>query len=270
MICPRCGKNNPEEATACSVCGTQLLEPARQVPMRPRTSGLAIAALVVGIVGLLTFVVPAIVALPLGIIALSQINRSRGRLSGKGLAIGGICLGGCSLLLVPLLLAVLFPVFARAREAARKAQCLSNVKNLALAVQMYQADWNVFPDGAQWCDVTGEYTKGAQVYACPSAPAPRCAYAYNAALSRQAAASLPDPGQTIALFESDRGWDAAGDESLMCAKPRHLGGDNWGYADGHAQWWPRGQGPATPNAGAPPPSPPPSSPAGAPRPRSPS
>jgi prepilin-type processing-associated H-X9-DG protein len=37
---------------------------------------------------------------------------------------------------------MVFPVFARARESARKAVCLSNVKNLALAVQMYLADNN--------------------------------------------------------------------------------------------------------------------------------
>jgi prepilin-type processing-associated H-X9-DG protein len=39
---------------------------------------------------------------------------------------------------------MLFPVFARARESARKVQCLSNVKNLALAVQMYLADYQKF------------------------------------------------------------------------------------------------------------------------------
>jgi len=37
---------------------------------------------------------------------------------------------------------MVFPVFARARESARKAVCLSNVKNIALAIQMYLADNN--------------------------------------------------------------------------------------------------------------------------------
>jgi prepilin-type processing-associated H-X9-DG protein len=44
--------------------------------------------------------------------------------------------------IIGILAAMVFPVFARAREAARKAVCLSNVKNIALAIQMYMADNN--------------------------------------------------------------------------------------------------------------------------------
>ena len=44
--------------------------------------------------------------------------------------------------IIGILAAMVFPVFARARESARKAVCLSNVKNLALAIQMYLADNN--------------------------------------------------------------------------------------------------------------------------------
>jgi len=44
--------------------------------------------------------------------------------------------------IIGILAAMVFPVFARARESARKAVCLSNVKNIALAVQMYLADNN--------------------------------------------------------------------------------------------------------------------------------
>ncbi len=44
--------------------------------------------------------------------------------------------------IIGILAAMVFPVFARARESARKAVCLSNVKNIALAVQKYLADNN--------------------------------------------------------------------------------------------------------------------------------
>ena len=44
--------------------------------------------------------------------------------------------------IIGILAAMVFPVFARARESARKSVCLSNVKNIALAVQMYLADNN--------------------------------------------------------------------------------------------------------------------------------
>jgi len=44
--------------------------------------------------------------------------------------------------IIGILAAMVFPVFARARESARKAVCLSNVKNIALAYQMYLSDYN--------------------------------------------------------------------------------------------------------------------------------
>ena len=48
--------------------------------------------------------------------------------------------------IIGILAAMLFPVFARARESARKTQCLANVKNIATAINMYAADYDkMFP-----------------------------------------------------------------------------------------------------------------------------
>ena len=44
--------------------------------------------------------------------------------------------------IIAILAAMLFPVFARARESARKIQCLSNVKNIAMAFQIYLTDFD--------------------------------------------------------------------------------------------------------------------------------
>lgn len=44
--------------------------------------------------------------------------------------------------IIAILAAILFPVFARAREAARKSSCQSNLKELALAAQMYWNDYD--------------------------------------------------------------------------------------------------------------------------------
>ena len=44
--------------------------------------------------------------------------------------------------IIAILAAILFPVFARAREAARKTTCLSNLKNLGLATLMYTQDYD--------------------------------------------------------------------------------------------------------------------------------
>jgi len=50
--------------------------------------------------------------------------------------------------IIGILAAMVFPVFARARESARRAVCLSNFKNIALAIQMYLTDWDdtLFPN----------------------------------------------------------------------------------------------------------------------------
>jgi len=47
--------------------------------------------------------------------------------------------------IIAILAGMLFPVFARARESARKIQCLSNVKNIAMAFQIYLTDFDAFP-----------------------------------------------------------------------------------------------------------------------------
>ena len=103
--------------------------------------------------------------------------------------------------IIGILVAMVFPVFARARESARKAVCLSNVKNIALAIQMYLADNNdtlppdehreevtelsetfcgegeteLFAHGnpyLRWPVVLDEYVKNRDVFRCPSARLP--------------------------------------------------------------------------------------------------
>lgn len=83
--------------------------------------------------------------------------------------------------IIAILAAILFPVFARAREKARQASCQSNLKQIALAALMYSQDYDewVVPNhtGAQvpagvswveWWDVTEPYTKNWQLLICPS------------------------------------------------------------------------------------------------------
>ena len=75
--------------------------PMGMPPQGPRSSGLAIASLVTGILSLFPgcccgFVgIPlALVALVMGIISITQINASAGQVGGKGMAIAGTILGG--------------------------------------------------------------------------------------------------------------------------------------------------------------------------------
>ena len=83
--------------------------------------------------------------------------------------------------IIAILAAILFPVFARAREKARQTSCLSNEKQLMLGLLMYAQDYDEkFPtyywgEGnagqANSCTWWGEmypYVKNTQLYACPS------------------------------------------------------------------------------------------------------
>src|SRR5574340_1047202 len=56
--------------------------------------------------------------------------------------------------IIGILAAMLFPVFARARESARKTQCLANVKNAAIAIQMYLTDYDRFPPSEHRAEAT--------------------------------------------------------------------------------------------------------------------
>src|SRR5690349_4996202 len=61
--------------------------------------------------------------------------------------------------IIAILAAILFPVFAQAREAARKTSCLSNLKQLTLGWLMYvQDNEETNPMTAQCCDANGSQT----------------------------------------------------------------------------------------------------------------
>mgnify|MGYP001591464480 CR=1 FL=1 len=57
--------------------------------------------------------------------------------------------------IIAILAAILFPVFAKARESARKASCISNVKQLALAVIQYCGDYDGRGPTAWWYPING-------------------------------------------------------------------------------------------------------------------
>ncbi len=98
--------------------------------------------------------------------------------------------------IIAILAAILFPVFARAREKAKQTQCLSNVKQIGLGLMMYISDYDdcipfyyapynkprppELPDlsayydyGMFWQDLIYPYTKNLQIFMCPSSKAYR-------------------------------------------------------------------------------------------------
>lgn len=74
---------------------------------------------------------------------------------------------------IAILAAILFPVFARARENARRASCQSNLKQIGLAAIQYTQDYDETYvsneiDGNYWKFTLQPYTKSWQIYVCPS------------------------------------------------------------------------------------------------------
>ncbi len=178
-------------------------------PAEAKTSGMAIASLVLGILGVCG--ITALAGLILGIISLVKINRSGGRLSGQGLAIGGICVSGFMLLFcIPLVAGMTLPALARAKQKAQRINCVNNLKRLDLAIRVYAANHDrLFPPAATWCDAIQGEVGSPKVFQCPSEPGQRCAYAFNAKLDGKKENEV-DP-ETVLLFESDVGWNGSGD-----------------------------------------------------------
>lgn len=93
--------------------------------------------------------------------------------------------------IIAILAAILFPVFAKAREKARQAACQSNLKQIGLAFQMYMSDYDErVPRIITWCwqgsytrqDKIGPlprlnpYVKNWQLWDCPSSQKDRCCH----------------------------------------------------------------------------------------------
>jgi len=83
--------------------------------------------------------------------------------------------------IIAILAAILFPVFSRARETARKSSCASNLRQIGLALQQYTQDADdrlpLLQDtpveggsGITFVEALGPYTKNAQMFVCPSGP----------------------------------------------------------------------------------------------------
>ena len=134
--------------------------------------------------------------------------------------------------IIAILAAILFPVFAQAREKARQASCLSNGKQLGLGLLQYVQDYDeTYPSGSGstfigigWAGEIYTYVKSTKVYSCPddSYNPPKAgdqviSYAYNAALCRTdklgngtplgvsgSAAKLTAPAKTVMLCECAR------------------------------------------------------------------
>jgi prepilin-type N-terminal cleavage/methylation domain-containing protein/prepilin-type processing-associated H-X9-DG protein len=174
--------------------------------------------------------------------------------------------------IIAILAAILFPVFARAREKARQASCLSNVRQIDVAIQSYTQDYDEvlpscwFVDQSHpnyptegryqhpyWYEKVMPYMVNTQIVACPSDPGQARGYGYNyiyfgstSSNSGGALADVDDVSGTILFADSEGSYiciyaqRSAGDHYGHMphgeVSVRHNDGANVGYVDGHAKW----------------------------------
>jgi prepilin-type N-terminal cleavage/methylation domain-containing protein/prepilin-type processing-associated H-X9-DG protein len=167
--------------------------------------------------------------------------------------------------IIAILAAILFPVFAKARENARKANCQSNLKQLATGWTMYVQDYDEVCMAACWgtsntCwdrrdmqygSCVQPYIKNKQVYFCPSVTKPTdataCTYNYNREIGWPPAklAQISEPSRTM-LFSEGNGlrWMPYSTANCCSSRPPHHGikanhneGANVAFVDGHVKWY---------------------------------
>ena len=175
--------------------------------------------------------------------------------------------------IIAILASILFPVFAQARAKARQASCMSNQKQLGIALEMYAQDADgVYPawgtDGADpdatppdvwtWDVVILPYMKNQHILLCASnSHRGARSYAMPRYVSAQARDYIPNPAATVALF--DKGWknpgvrgDAAAENFFQTHGSTgndlnmelwHNDGKNFLFVDGHVKWYGAKSGP---------------------------
>jgi len=248
MFCPKCGVENQEDAKLCRSCSWVLISVGPTAPAPDaKTSALAVASLVLGILSFCTFFITAPLAIILGIVGLFKIEKSHGQLKGKGLAIAGIALPAVGLMLM-MPIAILMPALGRARSMGQRAVCMSNLKQLGISTMMYaENNKGQYPTADKWCDLLEPYYKNnSNVLICPATKKSMCGYAKtidpNAknqcsyAINPNAKLDCRFPAKTVLLFESNPGWNQSGGPELLTAQ--NHGGKSYiiSFCDGHVEF----------------------------------
>lgn len=180
--------------------------------------------------------------------------------------------------IIALLAAILFPVFAHARENARKASCLSNLKQVGLGFLQYVQDYDerlpavgktaeANPGADPWGLTVEPYLKSKQLLQCPSelrkpnyvtnvynATSYYTDYYYNSNLDFVPTgetlaigvhiAKIRFPSNSVLLGDGQGNPPSYGGSVEILdgnPAPRHLEGNNYNFCDGHAKWFPVGK-----------------------------
>ena len=173
--------------------------------------------------------------------------------------------------IIAILAAILFPIFLTARASARRAACLSNIGQLARAIQTYAVDhqgripdWQSAASGVVWDQAIWTCVKNKRIFTCPVNqinPATHKTwlsegkeYVRSYCLAKNVAAQLveqaPKPSKTVLLYEkgsqpifvvadSTGEWfdQTYGYSHATPDKFWHGEGKNFAYCDGHAAYY---------------------------------
>ena len=160
--------------------------------------------------------------------------------------------------IIAILAAILFPVFAKAREKARQSSCLSNMKQIGLAMLQYAQDyderWVLWfqPPPIYYYTLLDPYCKNTQMWVCPSRTsvaiphyAPPCRICKAGRGSACAGADQTyatlgantAPAETVMMAENNgtRSGPSNLDSSYWIFP--HNEGRNITLMDGHAKWY---------------------------------
>ena len=158
--------------------------------------------------------------------------------------------------IIALLAAILFPVFARARENARKTSCQNNLKQIGLGFAQYSQDfdetlpcgYSAGPPARDWANDVAPYLKSTQLQQCPSTRRAGRHYGYGwylASTPGRALADITYVSRTCLLNEIidsvDRSapWNYGTDLRFEPDPTRHMDGMNMAFVDGHVKWMSR-------------------------------
>ena len=137
MYCSKCRADNSDDAQVCGSCGVAL--PKASVATKdpvPRTSTLAILAFALGIISLFSFGLTIIPAIILGIISIVIIEKSGGRVTGRGFAIIGIVIAALVFVIIFL------PMVLKVRRTAFAVVCGTNLSGIGRAMLVYANDYD--------------------------------------------------------------------------------------------------------------------------------
>ncbi len=164
--------------------------------------------------------------------------------------------------IIAILAAILFPVFGRARENARRSSCQSNEKQILLGFKQYTQDYDELfppqnalnlpqttPASTGWISSLQPYLKSLQIFQCPSetnSSVGKTDYYYNdLQVASQNETKFGNSSNTVIAFEGSEvegsiaeasAPAAAGVAPAQGSNNRHLEGSNYAFVDGHVKW----------------------------------